>query len=58
MYEKRVLSFKNNIRLLNFESAADSSPLQAWVKKGNKTLHAHGMYKQLGNYLLTYFVED
>ena len=58
MYEERVLSFKNNIRLLSYKFSLEGANLKAWVKKDNKSLFANGVYKKLGDYLLTYFIED
>ena len=57
LFEKRELSFKENIRLLPYSFTSKNNSLNAWVKKGDKEVYARGGYRIVNDIVLAYFLE-
>ena len=58
IFEKRTLSFTENIRLLNFEYNEKTQELYGWINKSGDQINCKGAYMILNKLLLVYFVKD
>jgi phosphopantetheinyl transferase len=57
LFEKRELSFKENIRLLPYSFSSNQNSLSAWVKKADEEVYAKGGYRIINDIVLVYFLE-
>jgi len=58
IFEKRTLSFTNNIRLLNYDFKEKTQKLYGWVNKSEDYINCKGAYIIFEKFLLVYFIKD
>ena len=58
IFEKRTLSFTENIRLLDFEYNEKTQELYGWINKSGDQINCKGAYMILNKFLLVYFIKD
>ena len=59
IYEKRALSFTDNIRLLDYKYNEQTQMLSGWIKNSiEEPIYCNGAYIIFKNFLLVYFIKD